>query len=69
MTHPKFKKKKKKVAIHYTSLGIPMGECFGLLGINGAGKTTTLSILSGDFLPTSGTAHLNGMNIFNEMVG
>ena len=36
-----------KYAVRGLSLGIPTGECFGLLGINGAGKTTTLSILTG----------------------
>eukprot|EP00903_Cladosiphon_okamuranus_P016293 g15025.t1 len=35
-----------KVAVKSTSLGIPRGECFGLLGINGAGKSSTLAILS-----------------------
>lgn len=39
-----------KVAVKSTSLGIPRGECFGLLGINGAGKSSTLAILSGQFL-------------------
>lgn len=38
-----------KVAVKSTSLGIPRGECFGLLGINGAGKSSTLAILSGQF--------------------
>lgn len=36
-----------KVAVKNFSLGIPRGECFGLLGINGAGKSTVLAILSG----------------------
>ena len=43
-----------KVAVHNLSLGIPNGECFGLLGINGAGKTTTISMLTGEFPPTEG---------------
>lgn len=37
-----------KVAVKNTSLGIPRGECFGLLGINGAGKSSTLGMLSGN---------------------
>jgi len=36
---------------------------FGFLGINGAGKTTTLSILSGEFPPTSGKATLGGLDM------
>jgi ABC-type uncharacterized transport system ATPase subunit len=39
--------------------GIPSGEVFGFLGINGAGKTTTLKILSGEDIPTSGTARFS----------
>ena len=31
-----------KYAVKGVSLGIPKGECFGLLGINGAGKSSTL---------------------------
>lgn len=52
-----------KVAVQCLSFGIPRGECFGFLGINGAGKTTTLSILSGEFPPTTGTAYIDGFNI------
>jgi ATP-binding cassette, subfamily A (ABC1), member 3 len=52
-----------KVAVQNLSFGIPKGECFGFLGINGAGKTTTLSILSGEFPPTIGTAYIDGYNI------
>lgn len=40
-----------KVAVKTTSLGIPKGQCFGLLGINGAGKSSLLSILSGKLAP------------------
>jgi ATP-binding cassette subfamily A (ABC1) protein 3 len=52
-----------KVAVQNLSFGIPKGECFGFLGINGAGKTTTLSILSGEFPPTSGNAYIDGFSI------
>lgn len=52
-----------KVAVQNLSFGIPKGECFGFLGINGAGKTTTLSILSGEFPPSSGRAFIDGCGI------
>ena len=49
------------------SLGIPKGECFGLLGINGAGKTTTFRMLTGDETMTSGTAVVDGYDIRYDM--
>lgn len=48
------------------SLGIPMGQCFGLLGMNGAGKSTTLGVLSGDIAPTTGDVYLNGYNLLTD---
>ncbi|XP_065191638.1 phospholipid-transporting ATPase ABCA3-like [Sycon ciliatum] len=48
-------------------LGIPAGECFGLLGVNGAGKTTTFNMLTGDVLPTYGTAFLSGFDVRNQL--
>ncbi|XP_006514769.2 ATP-binding cassette sub-family A member 13 isoform X1 [Mus musculus] len=44
----------KTTAVHGISLGIPRGECFGLLGVNGAGKSTTFKILNGETPPSSG---------------
>ena len=38
------------------------GECFGLLGINGAGKTTCMKMLTGDVMPSSGSASILGHN-------
>jgi len=55
-----------KVAVHDLSFGVATGEVFGFLGINGAGKTTTLQILSGDVVPTSGTACMAGFDIMTE---
>ena len=51
------------VAVDRTSLGIPAGECFGLLGINGAGKTTTFKMLTGDEAVTSGDAFIDGCSV------
>ena len=42
-------------AVDQINLDIKKGEILGLLGPNGAGKTTTLRILTGYFMPTSGT--------------
>ncbi|XP_053732917.1 glucosylceramide transporter ABCA12 [Synchiropus splendidus] len=50
--------KKKVHAVKKLSVGIPAGECFGLLGENGAGKTTTFKMLTGDVSPTDGTAQI-----------
>lgn len=48
-------------------LGVPMSECFGLLGINGAGKTTTFRMLTGDETMTSGTAVVDGFDIREDI--
>lgn len=42
-------------------------QIFVLLGHNGAGKTTTLSLLTGLFGATEGTAEIFGVDIFNDM--
>jgi len=55
-----------KYAVKGVSVGVPYGMCFGLLGINGAGKTTTLSMLSGEFPPSSGRAWLAGKDILTR---
>jgi len=55
------------VAVDHLSLGIPHGECFGLLGQNGAGKTTTFRILTGDESMTSGSAFIDGFDITTQI--
>uniref|UniRef100_A0A3Q2QFZ9 ATP binding cassette subfamily A member 12 n=1 Tax=Fundulus heteroclitus TaxID=8078 RepID=A0A3Q2QFZ9_FUNHE len=49
---------RKVPAVKKLSVGIPAGECFGLLGVNGAGKTTTFKMLTGDVSPTVGSAQI-----------
>lgn len=44
------------------------GEVFGLLGPNGAGKTTTLEIVEGIQRPTSGAAHILGIQVASRLV-
>ncbi|ETP45729.1 hypothetical protein F442_07924 [Phytophthora nicotianae P10297] len=55
-----------KKAVKCLSFGLQQGECYGFLGVNGAGKTTTIKVLTGDLLPTSGTAMINGFDICKE---
>ena len=47
----------------HINLGVPLGECFGLLGINGAGKTTTFKMLTGDLQVSEGDAYVNHYSI------
>lgn len=45
------------------SFKVKSGEIFGLLGPNGAGKSTTFKMMCGLLKPTSGTAHVCGLNL------
>eukprot|EP00056_Hartaetosiga_gracilis_P010708 m.159480 g.159480 ORF g.159480 m.159480 type:complete len:1802 (+) comp13370_c0_seq2:43-5448(+) len=60
---------KKKVAVRGTHLRMFEGQITALLGHNGAGKTTTISMLTGLFPPSSGTATVNGHDICTDVVG
>uniref|UniRef100_A0A8C2AL35 ATP-binding cassette, sub-family A (ABC1), member 12 n=1 Tax=Cyprinus carpio TaxID=7962 RepID=A0A8C2AL35_CYPCA len=53
---------KRVQAVKRLSVGIPAGECFGLLGVNGAGKTTTFKMLTGDISPTDGSAKIRDID-------
>ncbi|XP_008586239.1 PREDICTED: LOW QUALITY PROTEIN: ATP-binding cassette sub-family A member 7 [Galeopterus variegatus] len=53
-------------AVDRLCLGIPPGECFGLLGVNGAGKTSTFRMVTGDMLPSWGEAVLVGHSVARE---
>ncbi|XP_077979982.1 phospholipid-transporting ATPase ABCA3-like isoform X2 [Glandiceps talaboti] len=58
---------KNKAAVDGIDLSMYEGQITALLGHNGAGKTTTLSMLTGLFPATGGTAYVNGYNIATEM--
>ena len=49
-------------------LQVKAGEVFGFLGPNGAGKTTTIRVLLDIIRPTSGTAHIFGLDCQREGV-
>ncbi|XP_071958195.1 phospholipid-transporting ATPase ABCA3-like [Antedon mediterranea] len=57
----------KKLAVDDLSLKMYKGQITSLLGHNGAGKTTTMSILTGLFPPTSGSATINGKSIVTDI--
>lgn len=55
------------LAVDEICVSVAKQECFGLLGQNGAGKTSTFKMLTGDVIPTSGNAWMNGHDIQHEM--
>ncbi len=54
------------LAVNDLSIHIEKGELFSFLGPNGAGKTTTIKMMVGLMTPTSGTIHMNGIDIQKE---
>ncbi|XP_036595067.1 phospholipid-transporting ATPase ABCA1 [Trichosurus vulpecula] len=58
---------KRKPAVDRICVGIPPGECFGLLGVNGAGKSSTFKMLTGDTTVTEGDAFLNKNSILSDI--
>ncbi|GCC24766.1 hypothetical protein chiPu_0003168 [Chiloscyllium punctatum] len=57
----------KKLALNKLSLNLHENQVVSFLGHNGAGKTTTMSILTGLFPPTAGSATIYGHDIRTEM--
>ena len=53
-------------AVNGISFNVEPGEIFGFLGPNGAGKTTTIRMLTGQLLPTSGSAKVAGYDVVTE---
>jgi ABC-2 type transport system ATP-binding protein len=53
-------------AVEGINFNVKSGEVFGFLGPNGAGKTTTIRMLTGQLLPTAGTAKVAGYDIVKE---
>lgn len=53
-------------ALDGVSLSFEPGIVYGLLGPNGAGKTTLIRILATLSRPTSGSAHVAGINVVSQ---
>ncbi|XP_066471023.1 phospholipid-transporting ATPase ABCA1 [Tiliqua scincoides] len=63
----KIYRRKRKPAVDRICIGIPPGECLGLLGVNGAGKSSTFKMLTGDTDVTGGDAFLKGYSILSDI--
>ena len=59
--------KREKTAVNELSLQFYNDEITSFLGHNGAGKTTTMSMLTGMYTPTKGTAYLSGFDVRDQM--
>ena len=55
-------------AVDRLDLDVPRGSFYGLVGPNGAGKTTTLSMATGLLRPDAGTAHVLGVDVWDDPV-
>jgi len=51
------------VAVHDVSFSISSGEILGIIGPNGAGKTTFINLISGIYMPSSGSIEFEGKDI------
>lgn len=54
------------VALNKVSFSINKAELFGLIGPDGAGKSSLMRILMSLYLPDSGTATMNGLDVVRD---
>lgn len=57
-----------RTAVSDLTFRVEPGQIVGFLGPNGAGKSTTMRILSGFMPPSSGTARVNGYDVFHQSI-
>jgi len=55
-------------AIRDVSFSVPRGQVAAFLGPNGAGKSTTLKVLTGYLSPSSGSAHVGGLDVATHRI-
>lgn len=56
------------IAVKDMTFSIPAGQVVAFLGPNGAGKSTTMKLLTGFLAPTSGSAHIAGVNVAQDRI-
>ena len=56
-------------ALRGVTFSLKPGEVVGLVGDNGAGKSTLMKIITGVYVPDSGTIRLDGLEINNKHPG
>ncbi len=61
-----YKFNKKAIGLHNTSFTSESGKLVGIMGSSGAGKSTLINVLSGSYIPTSGSVRINGIDLHNE---
>ena len=49
--------------IQGVDLSIRTGERHAIIGPNGAGKSTLFNLITGKYVPTSGSVHLHGQDV------
>ncbi len=54
------------IALENVTISCAHNKIYGLLGRNGAGKTTLMHLLAGQLLPTEGSIHIYGENVYEN---
>ena len=55
-----------RMVLHAVSLSARAGEIVGVIGPNGAGKSSLLRVISGTLKATTGSVHLDGMDLAHQ---
>ena len=63
-----FRNHDKLLALGGLNLEAPSGELFGFIGLNGRGKTTTIKLLATLLKPSSGTIHIDDVDIKQDCI-
>jgi len=61
-----FNFKSGKVGLHEINFTEESGKLIGVMGGSGAGKSTFLNVLNGNYIPTSGSVTINGVDLHRE---